>query len=159
MASTLDSQKIGSRIYVKSYDHDPGATTAIVTSADGGTTKQLLDMRNYGGFMGVVKPNIVGGGGVTKVEIVAYINGDATGAGTAYVIKDSGTVAADALNDNVVEECTASEIAQIGEAEGVDLRYAAVRLTCATNTDEATVTYIGYPALHATLNLTATSIA
>lgn len=157
MASSLDSQTIGSRIFIKSYDHDPGATTAVVTSADGGTTKQLLDMRNYGGFMAIAKPNIVGGNGVTKLEIVAYE--DSAGAGTAYVIKDSGAVVADALNDNVVEECTASEIAQIGAANSVDLRYVGARLTNATNTDEVTVTYVGYPAKHAQLNLTATSIA
>jgi len=158
MASALDSQKIGGKIRIKSYDHDPGATTAVVTSADGGTTKQLWDMKDYDAFMAVAKPNIVGGNGVTKLEIVAYIDGDSTGAGTAYVIKDSGAVVADALNDNVVEECTASELAQIGTENGVSLRYVGARLTNATNTDEVTVTYVGIP-VRQYADLTVTAIA
>lgn len=143
MASTLDSQKIGSAIQAISYDHDPGATTAIVTSADGGTTKILWDMKDMSAFMAIAKPNIVGGNGITKLEIVAFA--DSAGAGTAYVIKDSGAIQADALGDNVVEECTAAEVAQIGSENSANLRYVGARLTCATGTDEATVTYIGFP--------------
>lgn len=158
MASALDSQKIGSRIRVKSYDHDPGATTAVVTSADGGTTKQLWDMADIDAFMVVAKPNIVGGNGITKLEIVAFIDGDEDGAGTAYVIKDSGAVVADALNDNVVEECTAGEVAQIGTDNGVSLRYIGARITMATNTDEATITYISWQN-RAIKDLTVTAIA
>lgn len=158
MASALDSQKIGSSLIVRSYDHDPGATSAVVTSADGGTTKILWDAKEICDFMVIAKPNIVGGNGITKLEIVAFIDGDSTGAGTAYVIKDSGAVVADALDDNVVEECTVGEIAQIGTDNGVSLRYVGARLTMATNTDEATVTYVGTPK-RAYKNLTATDIA
>jgi hypothetical protein len=159
MASSLDSQKIGSKMKIKSYDHDPGATTAVICSADGGTTKNIADMRDYDGFMVVAKPTVVGGGGLTKLEIVGFISTDSTGAGTAYVIKDSGTVAADALDDNVVEECTAAEIAQVATDAGVTLRYVAARLTNATNTDEVAVTYVQYPAKRATADLTVTAIA
>ena len=89
---------------------------------------------------------------------MAFIDGDSTGAGTAYVIKDSGAVVADALGDNVVEECTVGEIAQIGTDNGVSLRYVGARLTMATNTDEATVTYVGVPK-RAYKDLTVTDIA
>jgi hypothetical protein len=116
-------------------------------------------MRDYDGFMVVAKPTVVGGGGLTKLEIVGFISTDSTGAGTAYVIKDSGTVAADALDDNVVEECTAAEIAQVATDAGVTLRYVAARLTNATNTDEVAVTYVQYPAKRATKDLTVTAIA
>lgn len=143
MASALDSQKIGSSLIARSYDHDPGATSAIVTSADGGTTKILWDASEISAFMAIAKPNIVGGNGITKLEIVAFA--DSAGAGTAYVIKDSGAVVADALDDNVVEECTVGEIAQIGTDNGVSLRYVGARITMATGTDEATVTYVGVP--------------
>ena len=67
MASALDSQKIGSRLLAVSYDHDPGATTAVVTSADGGTTKILWDAKDLSAFMVIAKPNIVGGNGITKL--------------------------------------------------------------------------------------------
>lgn len=152
------SQKIASRVYLRGFDHDPGATTAVVCSPDGGTTKRLLDLRDYAGFGVLACPTIVGGTGVTKVEIVAYIDGDSTGAGTAYVVKDSGTVAADAVNDQVWQECTAAEVAQLGTDEGVDLRYVAARLTNGTNTDEVKVVYVGFPPKYETADLTATVI-
>lgn len=151
------SQKIGSRIYLRGYDHDPGATTAVVCSPDGGTTKNILDMRNYAGF-GVLACPTIAAGALTKVEIVAYIDGDPTGAGTAYQVKDSGAVVADAVNDQVFIECTAAEVAQTGTDNGVDLRYVAARLTNATGTDEVKVVYIGYPPLYETADLTATVI-
>ena len=151
------SQKIGSRVYMRSYDHDPGATTAVVCSPDGGTTKRVFDMRDYAGFGVLAKPTVVGGNGLTKLEIVAYE--DSAGAGTAYVIKDSGTVAADALDDNVWQECTQGEVAQAGTDNGVELRYVAARLTNATNSDEVSVTYVGFPPKYEADGLTATVIA
>lgn len=150
MASAVSSEKIGSALYVKSYDHDPGATTAVLAGPDGGTTIRYMDMKDYDVVGVLVKPNIVGGGGTTKVEIVASAT---TSFSSVVVVKDSGTVAADALDDNVFLECTASEVVQLGST----LRYIAARLTNATNTDEATVTYIGIPKRKYS-GLTATSI-
>jgi hypothetical protein len=151
MASAVSSEKIGSSIYVKSYDHDPGATTAILAGPDGGTTIRYLDMKEYDAVGVMVKPNVVAAGGTTKVELVASAT---TAFSSVTVVKDSGTVAADALDDNVFLECTASEVVQLGAT----LRYVAARLTNATNTDEATVTYIGIPKRKYT-GLTATAIA
>lgn len=151
MASAVASEKIGSRIFAKSYDHDPGATTAVLAGPDGGTTIRYLDMKDYLYFGVLVKPNIVAAGGTTKVEIVASAD---TAFTSVVVIKDSGTVAADALDDNVFVECTDAEVVQLGAT----LRYVAARITNATNTDEATVTYIGIPK-RAFSGLTATSIA
>ncbi len=142
MASPQASQKIGAELFVKSYDHDPGATTAILCSPDGGTTIRYLDMRDYGHFMVDAKPTIVAAGGLTKLEIVASADVAFT---TVTVMKDSGTVAADALDDNVVLEVSAEELAQEGADGAVVLRYVAARLTNATNTDEVSVTYIGMP--------------
>jgi hypothetical protein len=135
MASLVTTQKLGSSLSVYSHDHDPGATTAILASPDGGTTIRYVDMGAYENLMVVAKPNIVGGGGLTKLELVA----SATVAfSTVVSVKDSGTIAADALQDNAVLECTAQEVAELGQT----LRYVAARLTMATATDEATVTYI-----------------
>jgi hypothetical protein len=138
MASAVSSEKIGSSIYVKSYDHDPGATTAILASPNGGTTIRYLDMKDYEYAAVMVKPNIVAAGGTTKVELVASATADFS---SVTVVKDSGTVAADALDDNVFLECTAAEVVHLGAT----LRYLAARLTNATATDEATVTYIAIP--------------
>lgn len=148
MASAVTTQKIASRMFIKSYDHDPGATSAVIASADGGTTPVYVDMSKYEYFGVMCKPNIVGGSGLTKVEIVASA---ATTFSSVTVVKDSGTVAADALADNVWQECTAQEVVQLGET----LRYVAARLTMATATDEATVTYVAmgkgaYPDMTAT---------
>ena len=142
MASAQSMEYFGSRFYIQSYDHDPGATTAVLAGPDGGTTIRYLDMKDYERFAVQARPTIVGGSGLTKVEIVA----SATTAFSSVVnVKDSGTVAGDSLNDTVFLECSAEEIAQLATDAGVNYRYVAARLTMATNTDEANVTYIGQP--------------
>lgn len=150
MASAVASEKLGSRIYVKSYDNDPGATAATYAGPDGGTTIRYLDMKDYEVIGVMVKPNIVGGTGVTKVELYASAT---TSFSSATNIKDSGTVAGDALDDNIWLECTAEELAQLGST----LRYVAAKVTHGTNTDESTVTYVGIPRRGYT-GLTATAI-
>lgn len=156
MASALSSEKIGSALFLASYDHDPGATTAVITSADGGTTKKSLDLSLFDGFGVLAKPNIVGGGGLTKLEIIAADDSALTT--NVVVVKDSGTIAADALADNAWLECTAEEVAQLSSAGGYASRYVGARLTMATNTDEATVTYVGFRPRFPRSGLTATVI-
>lgn len=151
MASAVSTETIGSRIKAKSYDHDPGATTAVLAGPDGGTTIRYEDMRDLEAFGVLVKPNIVAAGGTTKVEIVACAD---TAFSSVTVVKDSGVVAADALDDNVFLECTDSEVVHLGDT----LRYVAARITNATNTDEVTVTYISIPKRKYS-GLTATAIA
>lgn len=155
MASALSTEYLGSRLKMTAYDHDPGATSATLCSPDGGTTIRYYDMKEYRKFAVLAKPTIVGGGGLTKVEIVAS---STTAFSSVTVIKDSGTVAADALDDFVFLECTAEEIAHLVATAGVDLRYVAARLTNATGTDEVSVVYIGEP-IREYSGLTATTIA
>ena len=150
MASSVSGEKIGSMLWLHSYDNDPGATTAILAGPDGGTTIRYVDMKDYEVLGVLVKPNIVGGTGVVKVELVA----SATAAfSSVVVVKDSGAVAGDSLEDNVFLECSAAEVVQLGAT----LRYVAARVTHGTNTDESTVTYIGIPKREYT-GLTATAI-
>lgn len=144
----------GSRFYIQSYDHDPGATSAVLASPDGGTTIRYLDMRDYERVAVQCRPTIVGGSGLTKVELVVSAS---TAFSSVYALKDSGTVAGDSLNDTVFLECDASEVAQAAADAGVDYRYIAARLTMATSTDEANVTYIALPKRSYT-GLTATAI-
>jgi hypothetical protein len=125
---------------VESFDHDPGSTAALEVTPDGGTTQRWVDMANYGSFSAIAMTSVLGGNGITKLEILA--NDKSDGSGTDVVIKDSGTVAADAVGDYVVEECTAEELAQEGADNSVNLRYVCARLTCHHAGDEAVVTYI-----------------
>lgn len=154
MASAVATEHFGSRVFLKDYDHDPGATTAVLASPDGGTTIRYLDMKDYEHFAVMARPTIVGGSGLTKLEIVACAD---TAFSTVTVVKDSGTVAADSTNDVVFEECSAEEIAQLATDGAVALRYVAARLTQATNTDEANVTYLAHPK-RAYAGMTATTI-
>lgn len=155
MASALASEIFGAKNFVKSYDHDPGATTAVITSPDGGTTKRVLDMSLYGGFAVQARPTIVGGTGLTTLEIVAA--DDEAMSANVTIVKTT-TVAGDSLNDVVWLECLASEIRQLSDAAGYALRYVAARLTMGTNTDEANVTYIGFHPRFPRSGLTATAI-
>lgn len=150
MASAVSTETIGSMLYMHSYDNDPGSTNATLAGPDGGTTIRYLDLKDYSAVGVLVKPNIVGGTGVTKVELVACAN---TAFSSVTVVKDSGAVAGDALEDNVFLECTDAEVIQLGAT----LRYVAARVTHGTNTDESTVTYIGLPK-RAYTGLTATAI-
>lgn len=154
MAIASASEHIGSRLFIKSYDHDPGATTATLASPDGGTTIRYLDMRDYEAFGVMARPTIVGGNGITLLEIVASAT---TSFSSVVQVKTSGAVVADSLNDVVFLECSAGEIAQLGTDDGVAYRYVAARLTNATNTDEDNVTYVGVPKRPVT-GLTATAI-
>lgn len=154
MASQNATEWFGSRFKIRSYDHDPGGTGAVLSSPDGGTTIRYEDMRDNERFAVQARPTIVGGTGLTKVEIVASV--DVT-FNSVTVIKDSGDVAGDSLNDSVFLECEASEIAQAGTDAGLALRYVAARLTMGTGTDEANVTYLTKP-VRAYSGLTATAI-
>lgn len=143
MASPQGSDKIRSTIKIAMYDHDPGATTAIITSADGGTTKQYLDMRDYLNFSVAAALTVPGtSGAITKLEIVASATTDFA---NVVVVKDSGAVDADAAGDWLIEECTAEEVAQLGTDNSAELRYVAGRLTMDAADAEASVTYIAIP--------------
>ena len=159
MASSLTINKFRSNNRLQMFDHDPGGTSAAVVTPDGGTTERWFDLQEYGGFIGTAMSSALTGAGMTLVEIVANTASD--GSGTTVVIKDSGTVAADAVEDYVVQECSAIEVEGVGNKEStpVSLRYVALRITMANAADEAVVTYIGYDARWPRSGLTATSIA
>jgi hypothetical protein len=141
MAGTaIDTQRIGSRFFIDTYDHDPGGTSATVVSPDGGTTKYILDMRDYRGVLYHAETSVsASSSGMTKLEIVAYE--DSAGAGTAYVVKET-TGTADAVGDILRAECTAAEIAQVGGENDKSLRYVTARITCSNAGDEARVAVV-----------------
>lgn len=141
MASPTATQHVRSNLKIQVWDHDPDTASALVVSSDAGTTDRYMDMRDLSHFAVIATNGALTGAGITKLEIVAATDTSGT---NLTVIKDSGTVAADALGDWVMEECTAEEVAQEGADAGVvGLRYVAGRLTLANSSDESIVTYIG----------------
>jgi len=155
MTSAIATEKFRSRNKVEMFDHDPGSTDPTVCSGGG-----WKDLRDYGGFAAVAMASLLAGNGITKMEIVASDSSD--GSTNVTVVKDSGTIAADAVGDQVSLECTAEELAQLSSDNSISpgLRYVAVRLTLANAGDEAVVTYIRHAPRFAESGLTpATTIA
>jgi hypothetical protein len=95
----------------------------------------------------------VAGGAITKLEIVA--SDDSAGATNLTVIKDSGTISANAQGDWAFQECTAEEIRQESEEGGYTLRYVGARLTLSNSGTEAAVMYMQTDAKRAYDALTA----
>ena len=91
MASAVATEKIGSQLFIQSYDHDPGATTAILGSPDGGTTIRYLDMKDYTSVGVQVRPTIITTS-LTRVELVASAT-TATPRQSATDIVPSGSLA------------------------------------------------------------------
>lgn len=154
MASVQSSEKWGSRNAMTLYDHDPGGTSATIVSPDGGTTKRFVDMRDYGGLTVVAMPTVITGG-VSTVAIVAAE--DTSGTNQQTIVTVGGALDADALGDYIVAECTAEQIAAVGEAAGYDLRYASALITCSNAADECLVQFIRWDAERATTGLTPSS--
>ena len=141
MASAVAEQHIRSKFLFQVWDHDPDTASAIVVTPDGGTTDRYVDMRDHETFGVIAVQTIIGSSsGITKLEIVAASD---TAGTDLTVIKDSGTVDADALADWLMEECSADEVAQAGAASGLALRYVAGRVTSSNSGDEAIVMYFG----------------
>lgn len=145
MASAVDTQCLKSRTVLGMFDHDPGAATAKVTSADGGTTEQWYATKDIYEFAAAAMLTDAGtAGAITKVEIVAAPTADETDT-DLVVVKDSGVIAADAVGDWAIEECTIEEIAQLESDNAVELNYVAARLTLSAADAEAAVTYLATP--------------
>lgn len=131
MASPQDSQHFLANNAVLMYDFDTDATSGALGS--------VVDMRDYGEFIGIAMASALTGNGITKLEIIASA---ASNGSSPVVVKDSGTVAADAVGDQVALSCTAEEIAQLGTDNSAELRYVALRVTNNNAADECVLTYI-----------------
>ena len=158
MASNVATQHWRCCNKLEMWDHDPDSASATLVTPDAGTTKRGFDMKDFGGFVCAAMAKPLTGNGITKLEIVAY--SDSALSANATVVKDSGTVTADAVGDWVIEECTAEELSTLSATAGAELRYLAGRLTLQNSADECTVIYIGADAAQKYLNQTpATTIA
>lgn len=155
MASAVTTVDLFANAAMITYDHDPGATSAMITSPDGGTTKRYVAMKDYEGFAGLVMATVAVTG-PTLVEIVAAE--DSSGTNVTQVVS-SGTVAADAVGDFVAIECTAAQIKEVGDAAGYTFTHAGIRITCGNSGDECAVTYIRHKPRFPQSGLTANVIA
>ena len=137
MATAVTSNKIFANCALKLFDHDPGSASAIVVSGNGGTTKNYLSMKNYENFVLVVMNSLsTAASGPTLVEILAAEDSSGT---NATVIVTSGTVASVTVGDNVVVECTADQIKEVGAAGGYNFTHVTGRITCSNSGDECVV--------------------
>ena len=135
--SGVTIEKIFAEAAIKNFDHDPGANTAVVVSGDGGTTKNYLPMAGYSNFvLDVMNSVSTSNSGPTLVEIVAAE--DSTGT-NATVIVSSGTVASGTVGDNILVECTAEQINEVGKAAGYKFTHVTGRITCSNAGDECVV--------------------
>lgn len=155
MASAVTSQKLFANHAVITYDHDPNASTAQITTPDGGTTKRLLPCALFENFAGIVMATIATTG-PTLVDLVAATDSAGTNATT---VVSSGTVAADAVGDGVVVECTAAQIKEVGDAAALVFTHFGIRITCGNSGDECAVTYWRAGPKFPTANLTANFIS
>jgi hypothetical protein len=143
MASAVAEQHIRSRYLFQVWDHDPDTASAIVVTPDGGTTDRYVDGRDIERFAVIAIQTVIGSSsGITKLEIIAA---DDTSGTNLTVIKDSGTVDADALADWLIEECSMDEVRHLSDAAGYNLRYVAGRITSSNSGDEAIVVYFAIP--------------
>jgi len=148
MASAIATNKLRCEMAARTYIHDPADATTDVAIA-------WVDMRDFLNFMALV--TFESGTGILTFRILA--SESATGAGSPIEVKaHAAPTDADAANDMLALECSANELAQLGIATGVDLRYVAVYLDCDAAGDICAVTYIRTPAKFATAGLTPTSL-
>lgn len=143
MPSSQDNQKIRSRMKVTQYDFDPDGTDAVDVA--------WVDMRDFGRFLASFF-RTVGTSDLDTFRIIA--NSASDGSGTDVVVR-SKTVDPDAVGDYVFIECTAQELAALGD----DLRYVSLQVEFATGTDEGVVTYIRSDPRFAYDELTADAVA
>lgn len=155
MASALVAQKFFSRNLVATYDHDPGAVTAVVTSPDGGTTQRWLPMRDFESFAVMAMTTVsASSSGVTKLEIV----GASDAAGTDIAVIVATTANATAVGKWLVAECIAAQVKQIADAAGKVFTHVGARLTCSNSGDEAAVTYMMTFGKWSHLNMTTNNV-
>jgi hypothetical protein len=133
MSSVVDSQHLKSRLFIRSYDHDPN-TTGAETINNGDNVAKSFDLKGYSHFAFNYRSTIAAGN-VTRAEIVASAVATMT---NPVVVKDSGTIALSGSDNNVTLDMDVEELNALGDG----LRYVAGRVTHTNSSDEGSGTYI-----------------
>lgn len=134
MAVTTDFQQLRSGLVVTGYDFDPDGTSA--------TDVGWIDAQDVDALLVKFQRTV----GTSALTFLIIGNTLADGSGTDTTIKTITPAAApDAVGDYVFGEVTRGEILQAASDAGVEIRGLSAKLTFATGTDEAVVTYIVKP--------------
>ena len=156
--SGVTIEQIFANASIKNYDHDPGSTAAVVVSGDGGTTKNYLALAPYTNFVLDVMTSVsTSSSGPSTVSIVAAT--DSSGTNKTIIVTTTPSTASTHVGDNIVLECTAQQVNEVGKAAGYNFTHVAGRLTCNNSGDEAAVCYIRAKPKYPQSALTATTIA
>lgn len=139
MASAVATDRLACRRKMLMYYHKPddAATEQSVKSGTATTTWQAF--KGYGSFQVAAMLALKTGNGL--IELSIYAAEDASGT-NATEIKTSGAIAADAVGDWAMQECTAEEINHVGKAAGYDFTHVVAYIDCHHNDDECAVVYI-----------------
>lgn len=154
MASAVSVVDLFANAAINMYDHDPGATTAMLATTNG-TTQRWVPIADFHGFAGIVMATIATTG-PTDIGIVAAT--DASGTDKTTVVS-TGTIAADAVGDVAVIECSAAQIKEVGDAAGKVFTHVSVGITCGNSGDECAVTFIRHTPKYPQAGLTANAIS
>lgn len=156
MASLVATEKLFSCCKIESFYHAPAAAATEQSVKAGATTTTWKDMRDYDGFAVIAMTALLTGSGMIELSIYAA---DDTSATNAIEVKTTGVIAADAVGDYAVLECSIEEIQHLSQVNGYNLRYVTAYVDCNHNDDEVAVTYIRHGAKRAYTGLTATTIS
>ena len=149
MASAVSTSKLGANVKQTMVCHNPADATVA-------TKIGWVDMSLFETFLCAAM--LVSGTGILTFKL--YASESATGAGSPIEVKaHADPTVADAAGDMVVLELTSDELAKLGIATGVNLRYVSAELDCDHADDIVAVSYIQGGPKFAYASLTADVIA
>lgn len=139
MASSVSTDRLACRRKILMYHHAPADAATEQSVKAGATTTTWQAFKDYGSFQVCAMTGLLVGSGM--VELSIYAATSSAGA-NATEIKTSGVIAADAVGDWAMQECTAEEINQVGKAAGYNFTHVVAYVDCNNNDDEVEVVYI-----------------
>lgn len=121
-----------STLKIRAYDFDPNATTE--------TAVAYVDMKDFGGLIAQFIRTI----GVSDITMTIYASTQGSAGGDEGLIATKTFTAGqpNSVGDCAYLEILSEQIAQKGSTDGKAYRYAAVKVSFATGTDEGVVNYI-----------------
>lgn len=149
MASTVASNKLAANLKQTAYLHDPADATVA-------TKVGWVDMSLFESFLCAAV--FISGTGLLTFKLFA--SESASGAGSPIEVKvHADPTVADAAGDVVFLELTSEELAKLGTATNVSLRYVSAELDCDHADDKLAVIYTRGNPRFAYAGLTADVIA
>lgn len=139
MASSVATDRLACRRKILMYHHAPADAATEQSVKAGATTATWTAMEGYGSFQVCAMTALLGGNGMIELSIYAATDSSGT---NATEIKTSGVLAADAVGDWAMQECSAEEIQQIGKPLGYNFTHVVAYVDCHHNDDEVAVVYI-----------------